>query len=128
MQCEICGKELENPRKAKIEGSILTVCGECVKLGTEVFFAGAKQAVKEPYMRKITPAYQQEVEDEEMLSEEYPKLIRQAREKRGMNRKEFAMMLNERESVVDKLESGKFRPDDKLVRKLQKKLGIQLLE
>ena len=125
MQCEICGKELQNPRKAKIEGSILTVCGECVKLGTEVFFA---EQPKQPYMRKITPAYQQEIEEEGMLSEDYPKLIRQAREKRGMNRKEFAMMLNERESIIDKLESGKFHPDDNLVKKLQKRLGIRLVE
>ena len=34
MECEICGRQVsDNPKKAKIEGSVMIVCDECAKLG-----------------------------------------------------------------------------------------------
>ena len=33
MECEICGRQVsDNPKKAKIEGSVMIVCDECVKI------------------------------------------------------------------------------------------------
>jgi putative transcription factor len=140
MQCEICGKEIHKVKKAKIEGSILTVCEDCAKLGTEVHFAkyGQPSNIKpqtsygseidvSKYVHKVKPFYMQSFEDFE-INEDYPKLIRQAREQKGMKRKDFAMMLQERESVIEKLESGRMLPDQKLAKKLERKLGIRLLE
>ena len=34
MECEICGRQVsDNPKRAKIEGSVMIVCDECAKLG-----------------------------------------------------------------------------------------------
>ena len=140
MQCEICGKDITKVRKAKIEGSIVSVCDDCVKLGSEVHFAKYEPPANikpqtsygteidtSKYVHKVKPFYMRDFEDFEIV-EDYPQLIRQARESRGMSRNDFAMMLQERESVVEKLEGGRMLPDQKLAKKLEKKLGIRLIE
>ena len=54
--------------------------------------------------------------------------IRKAREKLGLTQKEFALKINERESVVSKLESGGHEPSLDLCRKLERLLRITLVE
>jgi len=54
-------------------------------------------------------------------------LIRQIREKKGLTQQDFAKLLNERESVLVKWESGALVPDLKMAKKLEKQLGIILI-
>ncbi|MBI5072318.1 TIGR00270 family protein, partial [Candidatus Woesearchaeota archaeon] len=64
----------------------------------------------------------------EQIVEEYALKIKQAREKRKLNQEEFAKMLNERESVLHNIEAGKQKPSMELAKKLEKVLGIVLIE
>jgi putative transcription factor len=45
-----------------------------------------------------------------------------------MTHKELAMKINEKVTVVSKVETGEMRPDDRLVKKLERELGIKLKE
>jgi putative transcription factor len=45
-----------------------------------------------------------------------------------LKQEEFARFLNEKESVAQKWESGSLSPDIRLARKLEKILGINLVE
>ena len=62
------------------------------------------------------------------LVDDYHKRIQQARDKLGLNQEQLGQKINERKSVISKIESRSMKPDDKLVRKLEKALGISLME
>ena len=51
--------------------------------------------------------------------------IRNAREARGWDQRQFAMRMNERLNAVQKVENGS-RPTDALLSKIEKVLGIEL--
>jgi putative transcription factor len=70
--------------------------------------------------------YEQSGEKE--LAIDYHKRIQQARNEHGWNQEELGQKINERKSVISKIENKSMKPDDKLVRKLEKALGIKLME
>jgi putative transcription factor len=60
--------------------------------------------------------------------EDFAARIRSARSSKGMTQKDLAMKINERQTIVSKIETDQMRPDDKVIRKLEKELGIKLRE
>ena len=62
------------------------------------------------------------------LVEDYHKRIQRGRDKLGWNQEQLGQKINERKSVISKLENRSMKPDDKLVRKLEKALEITLME
>jgi putative transcription factor len=59
---------------------------------------------------------------------EFNEKIRQGREERGLSQVELAKNLNERASLIKKLERGEVLPTEKVRKKLEKYLKINLLE
>jgi putative transcription factor len=59
---------------------------------------------------------------------DYDQRIRNARESEGLTQEELAKQLNEKASLIRKLERGDVLPSDKVQRKLEKALGISLSE
>lgn len=117
MQCELCGAE--GPLyKVKIEGSIMNVCGKCRKFGTPV----------RTYKKIISEKKIEKPEIIEAIVSDYAKLIRNARENHNMKQEEFAMKINEKDSIIHKVETGHFKPSLKLAKKIEKFLGIKLIE
>ena len=76
--------------------------------------------------QKTKDIYEQRGDKE--LALDYHKLIQQARNRLGWSQEELGQKINERKSVISKLENKSMKPDDKLVRKLEKALGISLME
>ena len=137
MECEICGKEIpeNNPIKAKIEGSVMIVCKECSKLGKVQKEPPKPKFVKQdssrrPRKTKTKPRknYRRRDEPQEELIEDYNNEIRLAREARNWTREDLGKKINERVSVINRIESGKMTPDNKLTKKLENALDITLLE
>jgi len=62
------------------------------------------------------------------LASDFPERVRLAREGRGWTRKDLALRLNEKLSLIEKLEKGTFHPDEKLRKKVERELGIKLTE
>ncbi|HML05105.1 MAG TPA: multiprotein bridging factor aMBF1 [Methanobacterium sp.] len=123
MRCEICGKKIVGkPMKTKIESSIMTTCNECAKFG-KIQREPAKPRKRRPVNR--APRIR---EPSEEVIENYNKIIRDAREKKGWSREELAEKLYEKASVVNRIESGKMIPDIKLAKKLERTLHIILIE
>lgn len=117
--CELCGKETKLIR-AEVEGIVLNVCQGCAKHGKAI---RAPQAPKPS--RRRTEAAPEIVEE---LVTDYSDRIRKARERKGMTQEEFAKMLNEKESIVQKIENGTFRPTIDKAKKFQKILNISLID
>ena len=118
MQCELCGGS-GNLVKARIEGVILTVCTSCSVLG---------EAIATPVQpkRKITAQLRQETVY--TIAEGYSELIKKKREGLLLSQEDFAKKINEKISVIHNLESGKLEPSIDLARKLERSLGIRLVE
>ena len=62
------------------------------------------------------------------VAADYNDRIRQARETTGMSQEDLAKDINEKASVIRKLERGDILPSDGVQQKLERKLGISLVE
>lgn len=134
MECEICGKPVpeNNPIRAKIEGSVMVVCKECSKLGT-IQKAPPKPKFRQQPKGKVqrntrNRNYSKRDEPTEELIENFDFEIRKAREAKNWSREDLGKKINERVSVITRIETGKMTPDTKLTKKLEKILNIKLLE
>jgi putative transcription factor len=134
VRCEVCGHKIHgSPIRAEIEGAKLTVCIECSKHGKiirEEDEFGQKTPKKLlppiPFTQKKRTA-QAKVEITQEVVEGYDSKIRQAREKLGFSHEELGKKINEKASVLSKLETGKMAPNNVLVTKLEHALKIKLL-
>lgn len=116
--CELCGKEAPLIT-AIVEGTQMTVCQNCGKFG---------KVIQKPVGHLFQKVVVSTPETAEVVVSNYAQLIRQAREKSGMTMKEFAMTLNEKESIIHKLENSQFVPPINMAKKLEKLLHIKLVE
>lgn len=138
MRCEVCGRKIYGRTyKVMIEGAKLTVCSKCAKHGTiareetKPKAATLKPRITRRSPAKIqskkTPLQQRAVESTLELTENFDAKIRQAREKLGLSHEELGRKINEKVSVLKKIETGKMTPDNKLTTKLEHVLKIKLL-
>jgi putative transcription factor len=132
----MCGKNVTFLRKVTIEGVNLEVCSECAKFGVESKKEAPKEQAPKPIIaqrlevreKKARPRDVLERFDKEDLAEDFAQRIRSARERSGMSQKELAMKINERVTILSKIEAAQMRPDEKIITKLQTELGIVLKE
>jgi putative transcription factor len=131
MQCEMCGKETE-PIRAIIEGSELKVCQACAGFGIILKdtpkpiarpnpFAAQKPALTKP-LPNDSPQFYLAVMDD------YASRIKNKRDSMCIKQEDLAKMLNEKESLIQKIESGHFKPNLELARKFESFLKITLVE
>jgi putative transcription factor len=135
VRCEVCGRKIHSsPIRAEIEGAKLTVCIECSKHGRiireeEVEFG--RKTPKKPLapisFAQKKKKVQARVEITQEIVEGYDAKIRQAREKLGLSHEKLGKKINEKASVLSKLETGKMTPNNLLVTKLEHALKIKLL-
>lgn len=116
--CDLCGAETRLVR-AIVEGTELNVCPKCGQYG---------KILKKPIIKKREAPKPIEPEVAEKIVKDYPSKIGKARKQKNMTQEEFAKMLNEKESIIQKIEAGSFKPSIGLARKLEKKLNIKLIE
>ncbi|HZH38577.1 MAG TPA: multiprotein-bridging factor 1 family protein [Bacillales bacterium] len=64
--------------------------------------------------------------DEMILNPEFPKVIREARSKKGMTHEQLGQKINEKVTLLKKIETGTIKPDDILSKKLERFLGVRL--
>ncbi len=128
INCDLCGRVEENLSRALIESVELNVCKECSKFG-KVLATVKRYSPKEQHKQLQKQAQTEEkAEKMELLVENYPDIIKKSRESMGLTQKDFAGRINEKESIVHKIETGSFEPSLSLAKKLEKALGIRLVE
>jgi putative transcription factor len=60
------------------------------------------------------------------LAQDYDTIVREARESAGMSQEDLARQLNEKASLIRKIERGDTLPSDDVQRELESELGIDL--
>jgi len=116
-----------------IEGTILSVCNDCSRFGDEVSTPVVRRSTMPPIIaqrlearkRRMTPKDVYEQTGELEFAEDFPQRIRTAREARGWKQSDLGAKINEKASVIAKLESGTMTPGDGLVRKLENAAALK---
>ena len=123
MDCEICG--LENAKNiVLLDGQKMLVCDSCSDLGEKITQGAIVKANK---LKPLQTTFSMEESDFSLI-EGFGERIRIARQKKGLQIKELAQQIFEKESYLHKIEQGKHPPDERLARKLEKFFGIKLIE
>ena len=116
--CDLCGKKTELIN-ALVEGTMLSVCTNCSKFGNVV------QLNKTKVNKQKVVEIDRYLDD---ISPDFAEKIKTAREKLNLKQEELALKVQEKLSVIQNLESGKIKPQILAARKLEKFLGIKLIE
>jgi putative transcription factor len=122
MACEMCGAP-GKLFKTILEGANLNLCQECSRFGKVIGLVEGSEPID---ASRVGGDRGPEVV--EIVVDSYASKIKGAREVLGMNQKEFAKKLNEKESIIQKIESGHFDPPIGLAKKIGKILQIRLVE
>jgi len=149
VQCEICGTETSSPVTVKVEGAELEVCDNCSSVGTEVKTEETSSSTSTKYSTGSSGASSSSgstsssssssssggggggrrsdmFDDLDELAQDYDERIRRARESRGLSQSDLANELNEKASLIRKLERGETLPSDAIQSKLERFLDVDL--
>nr|WP_241430613.1 multiprotein bridging factor aMBF1 [Natronorubrum sulfidifaciens] len=143
----MCGAETSSPKTIKVEGAKLDVCSNCTDFGTEV---------KQPSSTSSSTKYSTSssssgssgdsssssstasssssssqrrsdmFDDMDELATDYDDRVRTARESKGLSQSDLANELNEKASLIRKIERGDTLPSDRVQSKLEKFLEVNL--
>ncbi|MEA3398913.1 MAG: multiprotein bridging factor aMBF1 [Patescibacteria group bacterium] len=123
--CEMCGTS-SKLTKIKVENNLtMNVCSNCSKFGTALRETKGKQFANKSFGHQKRNS---ESDEESFIIQNYGKLIKSARESRNLEPETFAKQLNEKESILLKIESGNYKPGFPLAKKLERFLNIQLIK
>lgn len=152
VQCEMCGTEAADPNRIKVEGAELDVCDECTDFGTELNTGEDSSSSSTKYSTSSSGSstgssgssgststgttstgggggggHSNDIyEDVDELAQDFDRQIRKARERADLTQSELAQQLNEKASLIRKLEQGDTLPTDNLQSKLERYFDIDL--
>jgi putative transcription factor len=112
------------PVRAQIllEGAKLLVCSRCMRSGKII------HRFYEDEPEKEVPQYRTPVQEAEEVVEDYAKRIKEARQKARLPIAVVAERISEKESYLQAIEGGRLTPTLDVAKKLEKELGIKLIE
>jgi putative transcription factor len=153
VQCEMCGKETNSPSTVKVEGAKLDVCDDCTDFGTEVKDDQSSSSTSTKYSTSDSSGTSSSASNSsarstsgsrgssggstsssgsdmfgevDELAQDYDQRIRSARENAGLSQDDLAKKLNEKSSLIRKLEHGDSLPSDSVQGKIESALDIDL--
>ncbi len=146
-QCEMCGAERASLTTAKVEGAELELCDDCADFGTEVKTTSSSGSSKYSTSSSSGTSSTSSAssggssssgggstrrrdmfDDMDEVATDYDQRIREAREGEGLSQEDLAKELNEKASLIRKLERGDVLPSDEVQQKLERRLDISLVE
>jgi uncharacterized protein (TIGR00270 family) len=116
IECELCGRR-GTTTKAKVEGSVINVCGDCVGFGREIPTVKIRPKRPSPKLKGM--------EDE--IVEDLKEIVKAERFNLKLTQKEMAVEIGERTSVIKRIESG-WKPPLKVLKKLERLFSVKLME
>jgi putative transcription factor len=143
--CEVCGRQVnENRKEVVIEGTIFRVCPQCSRRG-KPYNPGIIKTNKPPIKSSTQSTFRQpltknrpvlttrgyphnriQLTDNTLLSQDFGRLIREARMKKGFTHEQLGIKMSEKASLLKKVETGALKPDELLAKKLEMYLQIKL--
>ncbi len=125
MYCELCGREISWGYLIEIEGAKVVACPDCADRGVII---RKVYSPREDQPRARRQVKREEGEKEVVLVDDYARRIRFALEEHGMSVEDLAHRLNESPHYIERIVDGDLKPTEKLARRIEKLLGIELFE
>ena len=133
-ECPICGGIIwGRGQNVVLEEANITVCDNCAQYGTKIHNSDSKNSRKRQYQKTYQSAPKkkikrtQEIEVLEVVSD-YASKIKNVRNKLKLNQDQFAQKINEKPSLLRRIEIGKVEPTIKLARKIEDTYKIRILQ
>ena len=115
MQCELCGKEVAALTPAIVEGTSMCICSSCLPFGKII------PPPKKSFSKKSSHI-------ERRVIANPGKVIKEAREKRGLRQVDFAKVLQIKDSYLHHIETNSHPLDMALAKRIQEALNITLIK
>lgn len=135
MICELCGSDVPRTKLVMVEGAAVNACPRCEKYASSGAVKTKEGKVMLPSVAERLGSRQKRMRQRDVLTggekelvDDYPGRVRRGRQKMSMSQEDLAKRLNEKKSVIVKVENGDIRPPDKLIAKLERALDITLKE
>jgi len=138
--CDLCGKK-GRLYDVKIEETIMQVCDNCKQHGKVIGPTRTKAEIAERNAKiinnprimldRLSPNSinkKKKIVISKLLREDFAKLIKEAREQRGMKQEDLAKKLKMKESLIHNFETNRKKPGFKEAEIIGKFLGISLVE
>ncbi len=123
LSCEICGRA-SVAAQVYIEGAKLMACSNCMRGGKIIQRFESEAAVKTFAETPVPSSF----DSGEEIVDDYASLIRHALERLKLPLPVVAERIKEKESYLRSIESGHLMPSLPVAKKLEKELGIKLIE
>ncbi len=127
MQCELCGKKVEEPYIILLEGTNVKVCKDCSVYGKIVKSPKTKKVFEKP-LKKTKKISESKIEVVEEIVFDYDKKLKKAIMKENQKLEVLAKKLNMKESELRSYETGSRKPSIETAKKLEKFFKIKLVE
>ncbi len=133
-ECELCGSIIWGKGQTVIiEGAKMIVCPNCAQYGKRIVEnpqtpSTRKPSTSTPVNKTKSRVYDKEIEEPSTeIAEDYAIKIHQARMRKNLTQEKFAQKIHERGSLIRRIEAGKIKPPIPLARKIEKFLGIKIV-
>lgn len=133
-ECPICGSIIWGKgQRVLLEGVKIIVCHNCAQHGIKIHKPPINTHIKKPSSRKKVSPIKRQIPKKDKINEleispDYAIKIRNARNSLGLNQDQFAKKLNEKPSLLRRIEAGKVEPTIKLAKKIEDVYKIKLLK
>ncbi|ERG95574.1 MAG: TIGR00270 family protein [Haloquadratum walsbyi J07HQW2] len=149
----MCGSDQSSLTTVKVEGAELELCGDCKGFGTEVRTESSSSASTKYSTSSSSSGSDESTADStgnttssststsggssrrrdmfdnmDEIAADYDDRIRQARESRNLSQEDLADSLNEKASLIRKIERSDILPSDDVREKIERRLDISLVE
>lgn len=114
VSCDLCGRETSTAYIIKIEGATLVACPACAERG---------EVISEYRKGNLYT-----VEESGEIVEDFAQRIKEARKKKRLKLGELSELTGIKPHVLKLFEEGRAVPTPEQARRLEKALGIELLE
>jgi putative transcription factor len=134
-QCPICGGVIWKGEKVLIEGAKITVCQSCAQYGKKIPKGKKPITTIRPKTTPVIMSSTQKTSKSDDILEpsieiipDFAQKMRDIRTKLNLNQEKFAKKLNEKPSLIKRIESGKVEPSLKLAKKIEEVYNLKLLK
>lgn len=133
-ECPICGGIIWGQgEKVLIEGAKITVCQSCAQFGVKIkpkpkIADNTQKIYPKPKPSSKQIVHSRDLDESVEIVSDYVRRIKKARNARGLNQDQFAQKLNEKPSLLRRIEAGKVEPTIQLAKKIEQVYSIVLLK
>lgn len=125
--CELCGRPAAEKKMVIVDGTVFNVCYACSKHG-KPYIPSSAASTKGKARKPTRPQARDRISmsDPTVLVQDFARRVREARMEKGLTHEQLGLRMNEKATILRKIETGALKPDVLFANKLERFLGVKL--